>query len=743
METNRVAVLLMTSPLVCRGITLHLNLLLFFVMILTKMKLGLLGPLRGAPIVMRKQYLSLIVDGAADGDQVRITSDRPGAKEKGGLVKYSPLYSVSSDYSVQPLPTGNGCILFFFSLNSYEIFRRIFKQFGDQKMGQFWTSNGWASFIAFCNSEGESWDIIKYCDGLTVGFEKWIIENWVVKDAKHNVIIQETGLTVFEGLDELEYALRKIAYDVVHSINNAYRLVQTYAPFYLDSVDSICKVFQEIVSATLYLMGKWEYDKFEKSMIAINSGFSHEKVIDVIGDYKISKKSIQDKLITLDQLQDEMVQIYAVLKSMTSQAFCGTAPIRNNSYRSGEYSLLGISGAYFGLVSIYRQVKNALCDIDLEHTFLKTYKEWPAPDILRVPNEYDKWRQRLDELSWPDYKKSGEKLPQTHHVLYFSNRLGFRETKHSISASYQSIAHACAQPWSLNTLTHEYAHAINRAILSSLFAQEKDITKSEVMDVYYVYRGAFNNGKKPKNLLQFFKVLICWAATCLAGETSNEGTIPDPLDPKRLAREIRRGYHLIDEVMVHLFDYHYFYDCEVNLFIRSAWASWLVLPMTMGRKDEYFLRTIMVIASAKPGRAKDRFEWSFDSLRAGLLRLKDCHYISNEAIDVLVKALDRRRKLLYFGYYYLLPLVDSVSKIMVSRMIKSRIRSDDKLEPDKNGRESYNIKYGSYDSPPIKNPIMFILDQLQDDIANDTNLPPMEVEYRSLWMMSVLCASLS
>ena len=696
---------------------------------------------------MRKLYLSVVDDGTQEPDVVRITSDRPGAKKKGGLVRYSPIYSVCPINATVPLEDGTGCVLFLYSLRSYDIVSQLKKSMGEEILAKVWLSHGWASVIFFLDNKASLKNIYEVLADYCVGYEEWDVQNGNIVTCEHNIEIKEEPLYTLEGVGELNYKVNKIVHDLVHSLNNACRMMATYAPNNVKMLESIANDMQRIIALYLFLTGIWGQDKFGNVSQKCTGNLSEEKFKKYLQDSIDLKNSEKDLLVRLDQLHDEIVHIYAVFKSISSQAFSGIAPLKLSAYRSGEFSLLGFSISYFALAALYEQVRSVFSDIDWKKTFSEQYKKSNSIDILRNFGEYSQWLSALKKQNYPDYvTDSTYKENAKYHLLYFSNRFGFKETKHAISAAYQSVTNACAPPWNLTTLTHEYSHAITRVILASIFPHSISNNGNEFDELYDIYKDTLNeHGQAPKNLLQFVRLQILWVSTYLSNEP-NKGF--SPLPKNLLLEKMQSSHHMIDEIMAHLFDFKYFFGEKIRLYVTTVWATWFALPQTLNRQHEYFLRTILTVASKNTTPDfSERFKWSYDAVYKNIEKLKNYDFSNSMQIDVYLKDLEKNKSKLALIFPKLIGFVDMVSRILISGKVKSKILNDDNLAQHEEGKQSedsveYGIEYGSYDLPVPISPVMFILEQVEEFLENKPEINSEESEYRSLWMASVLCASL-
>ncbi|MDO8723253.1 MAG: hypothetical protein Q7J31_13670, partial [Syntrophales bacterium] len=101
-----------------------------------------------------------------------------------------------------------------------------------------------------------------------------------------------------------------------------------------------------------------------------------------------------------------------------------------------------------------------------------------------------RWQGKVSRRAW--YPK----LP------YFSGRLGFRETEHTISAAVQSLEAGSDLEWSLLTVTHELLHGHVRNLITVLFQGDlKTEPEKQWMEFYQRYKALVDQKEPAANEL--------------------------------------------------------------------------------------------------------------------------------------------------------------------------------------------------------------------------------------------------
>jgi hypothetical protein len=91
--------------------------------------------------------------------------------------------------------------------------------------------------------------------------------------------------------------------------------------------------------------------------------------------------------------------------------------------------------------------------------------------------------------------------------------------------------------------------------------------------------------------LQFF-LLETVIAMQQAAERAGGTPVTRSWDERKLSVILDRWHHEIEEIIVHVFDFLYFYGQDTERYVRSIWLTWGVIPNISNRINEYVLRTL-------------------------------------------------------------------------------------------------------------------------------------------------------
>lgn len=390
----------------------------------------------------------------------------------------------------------------------------------------------------------------------------------------------------------------------------------------------------------------------------------------------------------------EVLTVNAGLSRYSSQTFAGTSPIIHTECHFWSNSLLGI-----GTTSI--ALRNIRAFID------KTLGKSRLPERFEKLKNVNKDIPDLSKIFPPDTDYLGDiKLDDTNLkplfplITYFSARDGYRSTQTTISAPLAAVSSCNCPRWSLMTLTHEFSHVIMRAILVDIYpdlSNNNEIKEcNSLIDSNEPRASLFHEIKR----LCLHSAIKMEDADSFSGPNNNEKeyNIKDVLERKR---------HDIDETMVHVFDFLYFYGKDVDKYVPGIWASWGVIPNVSTRVREYVVRTICAVLSRHLKRNKGE-DFAKEEVKKSLMKLKESklggRYIQ-EALDLIDSRWDTE---LFYLVRARRQLVKIVTSFIFSKQIATDIRSELKISGGAGRKKGYTLKQGVLELKPIDNPIMFI-----------------------------------
>ncbi len=712
---------------------------------------------------MPRYYLTL-TEPHGDGEPCSVTlcEGQCDIPEGGGSVRTSPIYRAFCDGSGHmPLQNGTGYVLLLFTLDAFYALGCIHHRFdGSPTLRDAFLTHGLASILFLSESPDGFPEIVTLLEDVINGYEIWHVSDNILTRAEakvfgHNSELAGQGIGLPPQIDRLDHDDAIITADLFRSLCSAYQFARAYAPQYSELLDAVFLDMRSIVAALVYLQDQASEDEVREVMIDL---YQNQSELDsTLADLASAKANINTRHITIHQLKDELVQLSAVLRTLDLQAFGGASPIARRPAEPGRTSLFGIGGAFAALFAFYRHVRSVFSEFVVDRAIRDRFPSMSSPPLQENPAEYEAWLELVKHSPHKgiDAALSGENSPKdiTFHLVYFSNRLGFRETKHSISAAYQALFLGALPPWSLCTLTHEYLHAHNRAMLANLYPWSCE--DSGTFDAAYAKYASCQQGtSSPDVLLDFLQLVLMQTAhklhvTTGNSETADSSTAMSRCPPAEKLREALRTYHpQIDEVMVHVLDYHYFYDADPQTYIRAIWMSWLVLPFVITRIPEYLMRTICAVASNHSGTRKERFNWCLKKIRSELLALKGAACIADSKIDLVIEQIDNddvKRHLAEQFWEAWTPLVDVTHHFLVSEKIKTGLMDEPEQVVQPDDSYSYELEPMEFEKRRISSPALFMVwtlkGLLKRMLREDFDI--CEAERYTIWMLYAMSSSLS
>ncbi|MCG7906917.1 MAG: hypothetical protein JAY95_10340 [Candidatus Thiodiazotropha taylori] len=407
----------------------------------------------------------------------------------------------------------------------------------------------------------------------------------------------------------------------------------------------------------------------------------------------------------------DLVVTNAAISRFLSQAYSGTSPIGETESGYTINSLLGIGIASQALVSIrdfasktftesqlLQRVKllKEVSPIENSPFFLISSDHFFSSDILNNDNINEALRDHpRDDI-----------LPT---LTCFSGRDGFRATRFSLSAPLEVITGANTFQWTLLTLTHEISHIIIEGVLGEFFPEPKDIStlaKSSLL---------LNDTNASSSLYDQAKHLLLCGFALLYIEShqnidannnkqSKDITI-DP-SPESIRKYIMFSSPEANEILTHIFDFLYFYNSNVDHYIRSVWSSWAVVPNIETRIPEYINRTICALYAAKMEWPIENTIATFKDTLLKLLQDKDSN--KPEIISQALEYLNTEEKKLEDSLNYRIPLVKFVRAFLYSSTIAAEFTREKRPAPPAKRDNIYSFSGKEFRKETITNPLRFL-----------------------------------
>jgi len=286
-------------------------------------------------------------------------------------------------------------------------------------------------------------------------------------------------------------------------------------------------------------------------------------------------------------------------------------------------------------------------------------------------------------------------------LAYFSGRDGYRSTGMMISAPIAAIGSCNSVRWSLLTLTHELSHVIIRSVLAELLPDLRDEPGlGRCIQLLDRNEPASNFLDELTRILLFTLVKIDEASVGRNG-TPNFGA-------DILRSLIRRWRHDVDEILVHTFDYLYFYGRSLPRYVLGIWSSWGTIPNISTRVPDYVVRTICAAMATTLSRGNTAAALAKDAVIEQLQALQSNGHGGRYVDEALKYIADCWESEIRPRVEARCELVWLVSNVLFSETAATAVRGETQIVAGETETEGYPHRAGMLDLRPIENPMRFI-----------------------------------
>lgn len=644
----------------------------------------------------------------------------------------SQIFSITDNNSI---PSEKNYSIYFYNYpNPYILIGQILDEGSSELKNSVWYNIGLSSILLIASNEGLDEELRGLSEIVPRTSEHWTIKENGIVDHKIQTNTKpefDRSKCEFLNYDILSLVERATIDEFVSNIDIIIPKIAVHNPSELDTFYSLIEDINELISELVYL-----------------------KVLDSNVPATL-KEYTQDQLNSHSELRVEIfhqnieriIQINSALSYISTQSLSGAVPILERRGLVRRHSLLGIGNAAMALNRITRSIEISLQANPIVEIILDRMNDnIPLPgatDLLNYNsskwNEYsfDRWKGKLHTTN-----AKSTKIP------FFSGRLGFRETEYTISAAIQCISAGAGLEWNLITLTHEMMHSHVRTILTTLF--HGDVTNGTIAnrEIFYDnFDKHVHNKTENLKLIDYLRNIVfmylCYSYS--HGSITNirksipRGKTLEDLKPDLyllpqdlLWEQFEKEHRNINEIIVHILDFHYFYDSRINVYVPMVWKSWSSLPYIYGDVHQYILRTLLVISTAY---TESDVHKRFNSSVKKMLQIIDKHIdrlldlpVIHKVIKILTNKIEKDKLLLPFKTSLI--LVDLANNIFVTASIKGDLYDDpfvDRIDLTDSLEQTYiyNLPDG-FNNASIKRPAAFLLYNYIKQIEDPIDLNKLE-----------------
>lgn len=604
----------------------------------------------------------------------------------------SPIHPLVQASPTPDLSSGVWYINFLVPQDAFTTLGRIAKRAYPGMEAHTWFGLGLASIIIFSHDSEEASPLVDDLSNELIAFEKWRVEEG--KLANIQLVKIPTPIIDAEQFDLPKVSesspsdLRGIVEEFSCSFQDLHRWAAVYAPAETYRLKILLDEVTTLVKDLLWL----------HTMA--------EDVPDGLTDYDLTNQLVCSKLI--QQRTDRIVQINAALSYVVSQGFFGAPPILSDSCLVRRHSLLGIGRAHRALLNLVREIEEAFGSLSVPASIYMKWTQYPALAGFESSTSLDSatWAS----LNLPDVLLAGPADPHPFKLVYFSGRLGYRESEYAISAAIHALTSGDSPEWHLSTMTHEILHGHVRDLLYAIFDRVRadDIGNIDEFwtQIFLRFQAHMNGSCSDNKLIDSVRsVLLSYCCmTPYMGSLTHLPTKPSqhtrglrlgqvvvPDSAPDLRRRLEEENRNISEIVVHTLDLYYFYSDNFEAYNRAIWASWRTVPVVLRDVRQYVLRMLLSRTALDHGEPIERFARARNQLRESLSRLNSdfgpdsvwesaIRWLELEVISGLDERTNEAHHALFQPFFAALRVVDLARHCFTSGRVKEGLFHEDVLK---------------------------------------------------------------
>lgn len=622
---------------------------------------------------------------------------------------------------------------------------RLIGEASSSTQAKLWFSHGIAAVILPTNDPKEIDALASEWKTDLRAIEVWSLNKGrITSEVKAGVAAtvepEHTRLTDFSVISDLD--LKAVLMELQLNLSELASRAAQHLPSYLASLARVVTAINEIISELIWLEDV--------------SRAGPQSVSETMAE--MLRKGEPDKINRRRNLRvDTLIQLNSSITYVISQAFHGASPILAHRTLLGAFSLLGVGTAWRAMARFTEYIEDVFERVPVITSIKRSYGKRPGINVrfsedTAGPGEWHGINFNLDEDMDDVAPATGK--PK---LVCYSGRLGFGEAEFTATAATQLLHASDSVRWSLMTLSHELLHAHVHAILAVILRlPKKSLSEEAEREHMAAYRpreeqrGEELVGEHLAQSLVFATyeyakmalVSAAWRRQLNNAKEMRARAGVRKMTDEEFIENCSDKRTLMEEVMVHVLDLHYFYHEDVDLYLDLLWESWATVPAVIEDLENYIIRSVSAVAATLPGKTKERFDGATRILGNAMERLK-----KRDAGDSVVARVmhhmtdDLLRKGIFARFAINLYIADVTRKFLFSHKAQKALSGDDKrYDPNihrENGRIHYLIGTGEFSGATVINPVAFLLDRLRRCSERENGLPE---EYRSAWTF-LACAS--
>lgn len=658
----------------------------------------------------------------------------------GPNMRVSPVFPVKLDVRPPLQINGRWHLGFFCLANPAEQIGKILEVGSPGLAEKIFFTHGLASLLALTQDRSEIDEIRRLTRQDLFAAEYWELEDGILKGSQvhppRRVAALPEGLKI-TSVEGLTSDLQALLVEFWCCIQTALQRSAAFAPSMISTFVAHLHVVNDIIYELRFL-GDLEAEApvtMDSKMVALLKG-------DPVAQQK-----------RRNQRTDQLVQLNSSLSYVISQAFAGSLPILRHESQVRTYSLLGVGSAELAISRFSQHVMSQFGGFPIHEAIEERFPYAAGIEVFPSLADYDQSLWRSAGLGLDKLMEGLKPQPHRPKLVFFSGRLGFKETEFSVAAAIQVLSAADSSRWSLMTLTHELMHAHVRAILGTVLRVSPGASWDTLFASDYArLEGLLGDGNIQLSLAQSLRLVIInhslqkHAYERIAwnlregspdAESNDEIHLPN-LDT--VTRFLREDYRDVNEIMTHTLDFHYFYNGRADTYIGLLWESWSTVPSVLDEVGHYILRTLVTIATSELGSFSRRFDAVCATFQSQLRRLV-AQGNRSPVLDAAIHFVDDElnRRVLLYRFCPAVYLADATFLHLHSRQIHAAlVKGDPRLDLEA-AHYIYDLDLCAFPRDRIVTPVGFLVDRLRRALLDVENQNSNDIEYnidhRSAWLL--------
>lgn len=427
---------------------------------------------------------------------------------------------------------------------------------------------------------------------------------------------------------------------------------------------------------------------------AIYSNTSISQIIEIVksfGELDFKEKSY-----------NYITALNSSFRSLYIQTLSNSNPNLPSLFYHGLHSVFGLGLIICGLNNLRNYIDRRIYKINFIKSVENMLQNTKADlFFLEMPADSKFWNSDLIKNHYVPIEDGNEAI--IFSFAHIRSRENFKNLYDIISVPQECIYQSNTQFYNLYTITHELSHTIIQGILSLVYPSQVDntdlsITKDLCNAKSYIPMNSLLNLRK--TLIDIMQELnhLDGRILTIKKKGITEVEICQLLDA--YTKEL-------EELLVHLFDFNYFYNQDIDYYMTSIWLSWSTIPTINLRIEEYVYRSIFTIYSKHLTRGSISLEMAINDVLRNLESIqKHCPETVKKAIEFIQSnfitstnsnriKLYKRIVKIFIGLFY--------SEWAVSELVKDNFDNKAHLKVKELGRF------------PFENPLKFIKEYSKDN----------------------------